>query len=195
MRRLRRHERHHRQSGPRLCLRPPRRPRWHRGSGRNAGNLWRRTSSDPPGDRREGRPEAHRAHPLVGGLYAAQQGLDGQQSLARQQARRADHDLREIPRRRRQGRHDPADRRLQIWRARHRQGVHLHGFARLRPGLRHRADRVGLQCRRLHHRPGLGLRLQTRPMHQGRDQHRHVYAHDRGHGHQCRRHADRRRVA
>ena len=81
------------------------------------------------------RREADRAHPLVGGLHRPQRRRDEQQSLARQQGRRADDDPRKIARRGGQGRHHAAQRRLSLRRAGHRQGLRLHGHARLRSGL------------------------------------------------------------
>ena len=64
---------------------------------------------------------------LVGGLHRAQQGRDEQQPLARQQGRRAHHHPREVARRRGQGRHHDAARRLSLRRADHRARLRLHG--------------------------------------------------------------------
>ena len=99
-----------------------------------------------------GRPEARRPHPLVGGLHRPQPRRDEQQSLARQQGRRPDDDPGEIARRRGQGRHDAAQRRLSLRRAGDRQGLRLHGHARLRPGVGDRPGRRRRQRARLHHR-------------------------------------------
>ena len=48
MRRLGRLFRHHRQPGPGCCQRPDRAPRRQRDPVRNAGDVWRRASADPP---------------------------------------------------------------------------------------------------------------------------------------------------
>ena len=58
------------------------------------------------------RPEARRAHPLVGRLHRAQRRRDEQQSVARQQGGRPDDHPREVARRGGQGRHDAAERGL-----------------------------------------------------------------------------------
>ena len=121
---------------------------------------------------RDGRREAGRAHPLVGGLHRAQSRRDEQQPVARQQGRRAHHHPGEIARRRRQGRHHDAARRLRIRRAGQGEGLRLHGYARLRPGRRDRPGRRRLQRHVLHHRPRLGLRLQADALDQARHQQR-----------------------
>ncbi len=72
-----------------------------------AEHLLTRRAAGPRDGREAGRPD-----PLVGGLHRPQQGLDGQQPLARQQEGRADHDPGKIAGRGGQGRHHAADRRL-----------------------------------------------------------------------------------
>ena len=123
-----------------------------------------------PQDRRE----ADRPHQVVGGLHQPQRRRDEQQPVARQQGRRPHHHPREVAGRRGQGRHDQPGRCLQIRRADHRQGLRVHGFAGLRPGLRDRPGGERRQHHLLHHRPRLGLRLQAGAEHQARHQHRHV---------------------
>ena len=76
----------------------------------------------------------------------------------------------------RQGRHDDAPRRLSLCRADQDARLRLHGFARLRPGRRHRPGGLGLQRHLLHHRPRLGLRLQAGAVDQARHQQRHLPA-------------------
>ena len=139
-----------------------------------------------------GRREADRDHPLVGGLHRPQQHGDEQQPVARQQARRPDDHPRKVARRGGQGRLDHAQRRLSLCRAGHREGLRLHGHARLRPGRGDRPGRRRRQHPRLHHRPRLGLWLQADAVHQARHQHADVRAHGRRHGHQLRRRARRR---
>jgi altronate dehydratase len=143
---------------------------------RDAGDLWRRASADPARGQPRNRREAGRAHPLVGGLHGAQRRLDGQQPLARQQGRRADHNPGEIAGRGGQGRHHQPDRRLQICRAGYGQGFRLHGFARLRPGLDHRPGGERRQSGLFHHGPRLRLRLQAVAVHQAGHQHADVSA-------------------
>ena len=72
------------------------------------------------------------------------------------------------------------------------QGLRLHGHAGLRSGFGDRPGRRRRQCARLHHRARLGLWLQADALDQAGDQQRHVPAHERGHGHQLRRHSRRR---
>ena len=78
---------------------------------RNAGNLRGRASADPPGRQPRGRREAGRAHQVVGVVHRHLRRGDQQQSVAGQQGRRPDDDLREIAGRHRQGRqHGPGRR-------------------------------------------------------------------------------------
>jgi hypothetical protein len=60
------------------------------------------------------------------------------------------------------------------------------------PVLGHRPGGRRRQRHLLHHRPRLGVRLQAGALDQARHQHADVRAHDRGHGHQLRRHPRRR---
>ena len=108
MRRLGRLFRHHRQSGARRGGRHPGQEWRHGHPLRNARDLRRRTPAHPPREEPGSRREAHRDHPLVGGLHRPQQDGDEQQPLARQQARRADDDPREVARRGGEGRLDDA---------------------------------------------------------------------------------------
>ena len=137
----------------------------------DAGDLRRRASAHPRAATPRDRREAGRADPLVGGLHRAQRRRDEQQPLARQQGRRADDDPREIARRRGQGRHDAAQRRLPIRRAGHGEGLRLHGHARLRSGFGDRAGGRRRERALLHHRPRLRLRLQADAVDQARHQH------------------------
>ena len=107
---------------------------------------------------------------VVGGLHRPQQGFDGQQPQPRQQAGRADDDPGEVARRRGQGRHLAADGRLQVRRAGDEARLRLHGQPRLRPGQRHRPDRLRLQHGLLHDRARQRLRLQARADDQDRDE-------------------------
>ena len=174
VRRLRRLFRHHRQPRARQGRRPARRAGRHGGPLRDAGDLRRRASPHPPRGDQGDRREADRHHQVVGGLHRAQPRRDEQQPLARQQGRRAHHHPREVARRRRQGRHHHDARRLPLCRADQDPRLRLHGFARLRPGRRHRPGGLGLQHHRLHHRPRLGLRLQADAVDQARHQQRHL---------------------
>ncbi len=72
------------------------------------------------------------------------------------------------------------------------KGLRVHGHAGLRSGLGDRPGGRRGQRPRLHHRPRLGLWLQADAVDQTGDQHTGVRAHDRGHGHQLRRHPRRR---
>ena len=65
-------------------------------------------------------------------------------------------------------------RRLPLCRADRHARLRLHGFARLRPGRRHRPGGLGLQPHRLHHRPRLRLRLQAVALDQAGHQQRHL---------------------
>ena len=95
--------------------------------------------------------------------------------------------------RRRQGRHHQPRRRLRICRAGDREGLRLHGHARLRPGLGDRAGGGRRQHHLLHHRPRLGLRLQARALAQARHQLAHLPPHGRRHGRELRHHRRGRR--
>ena len=106
MRRLGRLFRHHRQPGAGRGGRHAGPPGRHGDPLGDAGNLWRRASADAPRGEPRGRREADRAHQMVGGLHRAQWRRDEQQSVARQQARRADDHSREVAGRGGQGRHD-----------------------------------------------------------------------------------------
>ena len=72
-----------------------------------------------------------------------------------------------------------------------REGLRLHGYAGLRPGVGHRPGRRRRQHDLLHHRARLGLRLQAGAFAQARHQHAALRAPGRGHGLQLR-HGDRR---
>ncbi len=80
-----------------------------------------------------------------------------------------------------------ADGRVRVRRAGHRQGLRVHGHARLRSGVGNRSGRRRRQHDLLHHRSRLGLRLQACAQPQARHQHRDVRSSGRGHGHQLRR--------
>ena len=112
--------------------------------------------------------------------------------LPRQQGGRPDDDSGEIARRGRQRRHDAAQRRLSLRRARHRKRLRLYGHARLRSRLGDGAGGGRRQRAVLHHRARLGLWLQADALDQTRHQQRDFSPHDRGHGHQLRRRARRR---
>ena len=90
--------------------------------------------------------------------------------------------------RRGEGRHDDVAGRVSLCRAGDGKGFRVHGHARLRPGVGDRAGGGRRQCAVLHHRPRLGLWLQADAFDQAGDQHRDVPPHERGHGHQLRRH-------
>ncbi len=122
---------HHRQSRPWRGGRYPGAQRRHGDSFGDAGDLWRGTFADPARRDAGNRPQARRAHPLVGGLLRAQWRRNEQQSLARKQGRRLDDHPREIAGRSREGRHDRAQRGLRIRPAGHRQGLRVHGYAGL----------------------------------------------------------------
>ncbi len=74
MRRLGRVVGDHREPGAGLCLRSAGGAGRHRRAGRNARDLRRRTPADPPRGGPQGRREADRPDPLVGGLHRPQQG-------------------------------------------------------------------------------------------------------------------------
>ena len=67
-------------------------------------------------------------------------------------------------------------RRLSLCRTGDRQGLRVHGHARLRSRLGHGPGRRRRQYARLHHRARLGLWLQARALDQARDQYRHLSA-------------------
>ena len=92
---------HHRQSRARRRGRHSGAQRRHGDSFGDAGDLRRRAFADPARRDAGDRPQARRAHPLVGGLLRPQRRRDEQQSLARKQGRRPDDHPREIARARR----------------------------------------------------------------------------------------------
>ena len=67
-------------------------------------DLRRRATAHAPRRHAGGRREAGRTHQVVGMVHRHVRRADRQQSLARQQGRRPDHDLRKVARRDRQGR-------------------------------------------------------------------------------------------
>ena len=69
-----------------------------------------------------------------------------------------------------QGRHHAADGVYEYAEPVTREGLRLHGHARLRPGLGHRPGGRRRQRDVLHHRPRLGLRLQADALDQARHQ-------------------------
>ncbi len=99
----------------------------------------------------------------------------------------SDHRLREVARRREQGRHDADDGRVHVRGAHQHARVRVHGHAGSRPRVHHRPRRGRMQCHLLHDRPRLRVRVQARAVDQAGDQQPHVPAHGRGHGHQLRR--------
>jgi altronate dehydratase len=108
--------------------------------------------------------------------------------ISRQQGRRPHDDPREVARRRRQGRHDDAEWRLSVCRARDGERLRLHGYAWLRSCL---GDRSGSRWRQrplLHDRTRLRLWLQADAFDQACNQQRNLPSHDRRHGHKLRRH-------
>ena len=118
---------------------------------------------------------------------------DEQQSLARQQGRRAHDHPGEVARRRRQGRLDDDARGLRICRADQGEGLRVHGYAGLRSGRRDRAGRRRLQRDVLHHRAAARPSAASRRRRSSSPPTHYVYAtHDRRHGHQLRRHPRRR---
>ena len=117
LRRLRRQLRRHGQPGPRRRRRPARRPGRHEHPRRNARDLRGRAPADPPGRQPRGRREAGRADQVVGVVHRHLRRRDQQQSLARQQGRRPDDDLRKVARRHRQGRQHRPGRRGRLRRA------------------------------------------------------------------------------
>ena len=72
------------------------------------------------------------------------------------------------------------------------EGIRVHGHARLRSVLGHRADRGRREPDRVHDRPRLDVRLEAGALHQARDQHADVPPAQRGHGHELRRDPRRR---
>ena len=144
---------------------------------RDAGDLWRRASADAARARRREVGEK-----LVDIIHwwedytEPQQDGDEQQPVARQQARRADHHPREVAGRGGQGRHDAAQRGLSLCRAGDREGLRVHGYAGLRPGVGDGAGGGRRQHPVLHHRPRLGLWLQADAVDQARHQLRHLPA-------------------
>ena len=104
----------------------------------------------------------------------AQQHVDGQQSVGRQQGRRAHDHPRKVARRDRQERHHQPGRRGRVRRGRQGQRPRLHGHAGLRPGVGHRPGGRRRQPDLLHHRPRFGVRLRAEPVAEAVDQHRAV---------------------
>ncbi len=139
-----------------------------------------------------GRRQADRADPLVGALYRDERRQHGQQPQPRQQGRRADHHPGEIAGGGGQGRLDAAGRGDRLRRAGDAEGFRVHGQSRLRPGQRHRPDRLGLSGGGVHHRARQRLRLETGADHQARHQRPALPHHAGRHGHQLRRHRHRR---
>ena len=138
--------------------------RRHRGAVGDARDLRRRASADPARRLARGRREDRRAHPLVGRALRPHRRRDEQQPVAGQQGRRPHDHPGKIPGCRREGRHHEPGRRIQICRTDHRKRVRLHGLARLRPGVRHRAGGRRCQCFVLHDRPRQRVRLQAHPV-------------------------------
>ena len=129
LRRLRRQLRHHRQPGARLGGGRARALRRHRRARRDAGDLRRRAPADPARHQRGRGQEAARPLQVVGVVLPRHRG-DGQQPRARQQGGRHHHRLREVARRRHQGRHHADDGRLPVRRADHHARLRVHGHAR-----------------------------------------------------------------
>ena len=105
VRRLGRLQRDQREPGARRGGGYPGAQRRDRDPVRDARDLRRRASADAPRRQPRSGREAHRAHPLVGGLHRQAGRRHEQQSLAGQQGRRPHHDPGEVPGRGRQGRH------------------------------------------------------------------------------------------
>ena len=103
LRRVRRQLRRHRQPRARRRLGPGRPAGRHQYSGRDARDLRRGTCFDAPRRQPRGRRETRRAHQVVGVVHRHFRRGDQQQPQPRQQGGRADHDLREVQRRDRQG--------------------------------------------------------------------------------------------
>ena len=114
VRRLRRLLGHQRQPGARCGGRPAGAPRRQRDPVGDARDLRRRTPADAARREPGGGRQAAGAHPLVGGLHRAQQHVDGQQPVGRQQGGRPDDDPREVARRDRQERHHQPGRRGRV---------------------------------------------------------------------------------
>ena len=107
---------------------------------------------------------------------------DRQQPVAGQQGRRTDDDLRKIAGCPGQGRLDRPGRRRPVRRPGRHARPGLHGHARLRPSVHHRAGRRRGQRPGLHHGPRQRAGPQADAVHQGGDQHADVRADDRRHG-------------
>ena len=99
--------------------------------GETTGNLRRRAPADAAGRQPRGRPEAGRPDQVVGVVHRRLRRPHRQQSVAGQQGRRADHDLREVAGCAGQGRLDAAGRRRRLRRRGDEPRPRLHGHARL----------------------------------------------------------------
>ena len=83
-----------------------------------------------------GRPEAARAHGLVGGIHARPQRPVQRRGRPRQPGRRPGQHLREVAGLGDEGRHHAADGGLRVRRADRQGRLRVHGLAGLRPGAR-----------------------------------------------------------
>ena len=151
------------------------------------GGLRRRAPPDAAREERPGGPRPHRPHPLVGELHRALRRVDRQQSGAGEQAGWADDDLREIAGRDRKGRKHLLNQ-VAGYGERVTERGFVHMDTRLRSGLRDGSGRPWLQHRRLHDRPRIRVRIQTRAVRQDRHQLDPLrqpgtrYGHQRGEG-------------
>ena len=101
---------------------------------------------------------AARPDRVVGGLHDLPGHDAGRQPLTGQQGGRHHHHPREVARRGRQGRPQPAARRVRLRRADPATGLRLHGHPRLRPRVGHGHGGRRRQPHLLHHRARLRLR-------------------------------------
>ena len=132
-------------------------------------------------DARGGR-QADRADSLVGMVRGSVWLHARQQSLAGEQGRRPDDDLRKVAGRDRQGGNDGAQRRGPVRRAGALPRLGGHGHAGIGPGQRHRNRGRRGQRDGFHHRAGKLLRVQADAGAQDREQHGDVRADARRHG-------------
>ena len=182
----------HGESGTRPGRRPAGRRGRHRDPVGNARDLWRRKPSVVP--RRVPGRRAETAGPpgLVGNLHADERGRDGQQPVAGKQGGWSDDDPGKIPGRGCQGRQRAAGRRGRIRADGDRAGPDFHGYAGLRSGVGHRADRWRGTSDRLHDGARIGLRLKAGPDAETGHERQAVPFDARRYGHQLWRYPDRR---
>ena len=176
MRRLRRLFGHHGQSGAGLCRRYPR-AQWRHAILAETPEIY---GAEHLLTRRavtaRSRREADQPHPLVGGLHQRNRGEMNNNPSPGNKAGGLTTILEKSLGAVAKGGTTPLTAVYEYAETGHREGLCVHGHARLRSGFGDRAGGRRRQYPGLHHRPRLGLWLQAGAVDQARHQFRHVRA-------------------